>query len=318
MDNEVHNDSQLINKHTTAGLKKKLNKSLKEQGELIEMLDLVNAAIIKLSVSGKMLYANDLFIDLLNQKFGEVYNQKFCHSMFFELLEDEDGLVNFIDRIEEKKFNERIFISKNKTKQEKEIWLWWTVKPIITKKDKHKGYLITGVDISRRKVVENQIIQKNREIEVSNIKLRKANSDLEAKNKELVSKSNQLSKSELQFRNMSESIPLGIFLCNLDGGNEFVNKEYCKISGLTFDNAQNDGWMKAIDPEDLEMVKKRWQNGILKSPINYNIIYQIKNVKNGSIIKVHSVAREMIENGKVVGYVGVIEDITKKEKLLTN
>ena len=63
MDNEVHNDSQLINKHTTAGLKKKLNKSLKEQGELIEMLDLVNAAIIKLSVSGKMLYANDLFID---------------------------------------------------------------------------------------------------------------------------------------------------------------------------------------------------------------------------------------------------------------
>ena len=149
--------------------------------------------------------------------------------MFFELLEDEDGLVNFIDRIEEKKFNERIFISKNKTKQEKEIWLWWTVKPIITKKDKHKGYLITGVDISRRKVVENQIIQKNREIEVSNIKLRKANSDLEAKNKELVSKSNQLSKSELQFRNMSESIPLGIFLCNLDGGNEFVNKEYCKI-----------------------------------------------------------------------------------------
>jgi len=316
MDNEVHNNSQLSNKQYSAELKKKLNKSLKGQRELKEMLDLVNAAIVKLSVSGKVLYANDLFVELLNEKFGEIYKQKFCHSMFFELLEDEDGLVEFIDHIEEKRFTERIFISRNKSNEGNEIWLWWTVKPIVSKKDKNKGYLITGVDISRRKVVENQIIQKNREIEISNTKLRKANSELETKNKELVSKSVQLSKSELQFRNMSESIPLGIFLCNLKGGNEFVNREYCNLSGLTFDEAQNDGWMSAIYPDDLEMVKRRWFHAIQKRPINYNIIYQIKNVRDGNTIKVHSVAREMIDNGNVVGYVGVIEDITRKEKLL--
>ena len=306
----------LVNKQANAGLKKKLNKTLKGQGELKEMLDLVNAAIVKLSVSGHILYTNDLFINLLSDNPGKIYKRKFCHTMFYELMEDEDGLVGFIDNIEEKKFNERVFISKNKSRQEMGIWIWWTVKPIINKKGKHKGYIVTGVDISRRKIVENQIIQKNKEIEISNEKLRKANTDLEAKNSELVFKSKQLTESELRFRNMSESIPLGIFLCDLDGKNEFVNREYCQLSGLNFEEALGDGWMKAIAPGELETVKKRWYNGIQKRPINYNIVYQMINLKNGSILKVHSIAREMIDNDEVVGYVGVIEDITKKEKLL--
>ncbi len=306
----------LINKQANSSLKKKLNKTLKGQGELKEMLDLVNAAIVKLSATGQILYTNDLFINLLNDKFDEIYKQKFCHTLFYELIEDEDGLVEFIDNIEEKKFNERVFISKNKSRQKKDIWLWWTVKPIISKKGKHKGYIITGVDISRRKIVENQIIQKNKEIEVSNAKLRKANKDLETKNRELISKSKQLTESELRFRNMSESIPLGIFLCDLDGKNEFVNKEYCQLSGLTFEEALGDGWMDAVDANDLDIVKKRWLAGIKKKPINYNIVYQLKNIKDGSVLKVHSIAREMIDNDQVVGYVGIIEDITKKEKLL--
>jgi PAS domain S-box-containing protein len=316
MDEIKDTKEEFTNKQVNAGLKKKLNKTLKGQGELKEMLDLVNAAIVKLSVTGEILYSNDLFIDLLNKDFSEVYKKKLCHKMFYELLEDEDGLVDFIEHIDEKRFNERAFISKNKSRHLKDFWLWWTVKPILSKKDKHKGYLITGVDISRRKVVENQIIQKNKEIEISNEKLRKANADLEAKNSELVFKSKQLTESELRFRNMSESIPLGIFLCDLQGRNEFVNKEYCQLSGLSFDQAMGDGWMQAIDPEDLEMVKKRWYGGIQKRPIAYNIVYQMKNVKDGSVIKVHSIAREMIDNDEVVGYVGVIEDITKKEKLL--
>jgi len=303
-------------KKKQSSLVKQLKKALKSQKELIEVLDLVNAAIVKLSDTGHITYANDLFIDLLNQQIDEVLQKKFIRSMFFDLIDDEDGLVDFIDNIGAKQFSEKIFISRNISKQGKEIWLWWTIRPIISKKGKTRGYIITGVDISKRKQVENQIIQKNKEIEISNFKLRKTNNELEESNLQLIDKSNKLITSELRFRNMSESIPMGIFISGVEGGTNFINKEYSKITGLTFEQAQGEGWMKAVHPDDLELVKKRWFNGIQKSPVNYNIIYQIKNVKNSRILKVHSVGREMVYEGKLIGYVGIIEDITRKEKLL--
>lgn len=297
-------------------LKKQLKKTAKSRNNLKEMLNLVNAAILELSPSGKVQYANNLFLSLLNVEYNEIYKQKLNTYYFYELLDDEDGFEDFINHIESKKFNESIFISKNRTKENSVIWIWWTVKPILNKKGKHKGYLLTGVDISRRKQVEDQIFQKNKEIEISNQKLRQANSELESKNNELTAKSQQLTKSELRFRNMSESIPLGIFLCDLEGRNVFVNNEYCQLSGLTYEEALHDGWTRAISEEDKDLVTKRWFNGIKKSPINYNVIYQIKNVRTGNLIKVHAIAREMLDNDKVAGYVGIIEDITKKEKLL--
>lgn len=297
-------------------LNKKLKKALKSQQALFEMLNLANAAIVKFSPFGKVLYANDLFVRLLNVKFEGIYKKKFCHSMFYSLLNDEDGLVDFIDHIEEKQFSDKIFITKNTTNTDEEIWLWWTVKPIISKNGKYRGYMITGVDISKRKQVENQIIQKNKEIKVSNSKLRTINTELEKSNAELVDKSKKLITSELRFRNMSESIPLGIFIADVEGKNNFVNKEYSKLTGLSYEQAMNEGWVDAIHPDDIENVKKRWFNGIQKRPVNYNIIYQIKNIKNNKIIKVHSVAREMLNEGQLIGYVGIIEDITKKERLL--
>ncbi len=311
----IQENSEVANPNLNS-LEKKLKTSNKKERALKDILDWVNAAVIKLSKNGILLYCNYLFLDLVKPELNQIIGKKFSPSMFIDIIEDEDEIGKFIEEIPLPHSAGQTFITLNKTKTGKERWLWWNVRSRMSAKGNLKGYIITGVNISKRKEFEIELNKKNKEIEQNNLKLRSINKELEKSNNEIVKKSIELINSELRFRNMSESIPFGIYVCNPEGGNEFVNKEYCKLSGLSFDEALDSGWKKAIHPEDLEMVKKRWLRGIQKSPVNYNVIYRIKNTKNKKIIKVHSIASEMVNEGVIIGYVGILEDITKKEKLL--
>lgn len=297
-------------------LEKQLKSLKKEVKTYSQMLNNANAAIVKLSVSGQILFANKAFQGLLKEPYKNLKGKIFGLSMFCDLLDYDKEIEEFIQRIKTEKATEASFISRNKTREGKEIWIWWSVKPRSNIQGECKAYIITGVDISKRKEVENQLIDKNKEINVSNQKLMAINLELEKMNNQITIKSRELENSELRFRNMSESIPFGIFVCNATGGNEFVNKEYCRISGLSFEEALGDGWLKAIHPSDYEKVKNRWQKGILRNPVNYNIKYQIRNSKSRQNLRVHAIAKEMVSDGEIIGYVGIIEDITKKERLL--
>jgi PAS domain S-box-containing protein len=269
-------------------LEKQLKESKKEVKNLSRMINNANAAIIKLSGQGKIIYANKPFEELLKLPIETLVGKKLELSMFHQLIADDGDINNFIDKQTQPEIKESTFISKNKTKNGHEIWLWWTVKPRMNLKGECKAYVITGVDISKRKEAENEIFIKTKE----------------------------LTNSELRFRNISENIPFGIFVCDSNGGNEFVNKEYTRITGLSYEETLGDGWLKAIHPSDIERVKSRWTKGIKKSRVNYNIKYLIRNVKSYKSIKVHAIAKEMIDNGKLIGFVVIVEDITKKEKLL--
>jgi|GEM_PF-4964495 len=297
-------------------LEKQLKAVSKKERSSREILDWVNAAIVKISKKGNILYCNNLFLELLNHDLTQITSQKFSPSMFVEIIKDEDGIENFFKDISNQSSDGQSYISFHKTRLGEKRWLWWYVRSRISAKGNIKGFIITGANISKRKEFENQLNQKNKEIESNNAQLQQINKELENSNNKIVIKSRELLNSELRFRNMSENIPFGIYVCNAKGGNEYVNNEYCKITGLTFEEAMGEGWTKAIHPDDVEMVQKRWYKGIKRSPVNYSIIYQIKNAKKKRILKVHSIASEMTNNGDIIGYVGIIEDITKKEKLL--
>ncbi|MFN8255124.1 MAG: ATP-binding protein [Bacteroidales bacterium] len=297
-------------------LENQLKALSKKEKSYKETLDWVNGAVLKLSKNGVVLYCNTLFMELVKTNLGPIEGQKFKPNMFVKILKDDDNIGKFIHEIPKQKPAGQSFISLHVTTKKEKKWIWWFVSSKISSKGKLKGYIITGLNISKRKEFEIQLNQKNKEIELSNNKLRHINKALEASNNEILNKTNELVSSELRFRNVSQSIPFGLYVCNPEGGNEYVNDEYCRLTGLTFEESMNEGWTKALHPDDLERVKKRWYKGIQKSPINYNIIYQIKNARNKKNIKVHSIASEMVHNGKLMGYVGIIEDITKKEKLL--
>jgi len=172
------------------------------------------------------------------------------------------------------------------------------------------------------KAKEDLLLSQKREnkfieiIEEKNNKLQKINEELSASNQAIKESINKYSESELRFRIMSQSIPFGVFITNPAGQTNYVNNFYCKLTGLKYKDALGLGWTKAVHPDDVEPVQKRWNNALKKEHLNYNMKYRIVNVQNNMTYQVHTIASEMKHKDELIGYVGVIEDITKEQRLL--
>jgi len=69
----------------------------------------------------------------------------------------------------------------------------------------------------------------------------------------------QVSDAESRFRALSDSVPVGIFLCNTDGRVMYVNERWTEISGRSPNDAAARGWLDGIHPDDEHRVRTAWQ-----------------------------------------------------------
>jgi PAS domain S-box-containing protein len=124
----------------------------------------------------------------------------------------------------------------------------------------------------------------------------------------------KLRESEERYSTLSQVAPVGIFRTDRDGSTTYVNPAWCKISGLCSDDALGNGWLKAVHPDDIEMVQKNWQDSahaIRTSYAEYRFIHP-----DGSVTWVIGQAvPEKDVKGNVVGYIGTITDITERKKV---
>jgi len=121
-----------------------------------------------------------------------------------------------------------------------------------------------------------------------------------------------LRESQQLFKTLAEESPVGIFRTRPDGYTTYVNPKWCELSGLTFDEALGDGWLKAVHPDDKEKLNVNWKSHSksgIKSLAEYRFIRP-----NGDIIWVLGNAIPEIIDGKHKGYIGTITDITDLKK----
>lgn len=82
------------------------------------------------------------------------------------------------------------------------------------------------------------------------------NHDLVVLNQELeervVNRTKALAESEIQFRNMMETIPQIAWTNTYDGDVTFYNQRWYDYTGLSVEQTQTSGWRKTIHPEDLQ------------------------------------------------------------------
>jgi PAS domain S-box-containing protein len=123
-----------------------------------------------------------------------------------------------------------------------------------------------------------------------------------------------LKESELRFRVLAESAPVGIFKTDALGTTNYVNPRWCEISQLSFKEAIGDGWLNAIHPDDRDNLALGWQQTTLissSSKVEYRFIHP-----DGSIAWVMGQAvPQNDKNGNVIGYIGTITDITERKKM---
>src|SRR5690606_17110101 len=67
-----------------------------------------------------------------------------------------------------------------------------------------------------------------------------------------------LRDSEQLFRTLANNAPVGIFQTDIHGDCQIVNDAWCRMAGLTPDEARGQGWVQALHPDDRERVFEEW------------------------------------------------------------
>ncbi|MCC6549081.1 MAG: PAS domain S-box protein [Ignavibacteriaceae bacterium] len=119
----------------------------------------------------------------------------------------------------------------------------------------------------------------------------------------------ELEKSRRLFQTLANVSPVGIFKADANGDTVYVNPRWCELSGLTSEEAKGIGWLKAVHPEDREVIMSEWEKASIEktgSQAKYRFTKS-----DGKIIWVIGNAVPEYNNDEVIGYIGTITDVTE-------
>ncbi len=68
-----------------------------------------------------------------------------------------------------------------------------------------------------------------------------------------------LRESEARYRTAGEAIRYGVWVCNPQGGVEFVSRTFLDLIGKTLDEVKPRGWLDRLPPEDLKPTLDAWR-----------------------------------------------------------
>ncbi|GHO60804.1 PAS domain-containing protein [Ktedonobacter robiniae] len=69
-------------------------------------------------------------------------------------------------------------------------------------------------------------------------------------------------ETEEGLRVLIDTIPQFVWMMRPDGSCEYCNQRWCDSTNMTSEQAQGDGWLQAIHPDDQQRVLERWQSAV--------------------------------------------------------
>ena len=99
----------------------------------------------------------------------------------------------------------------------------------------------------------------------------------------------------------------------MNGSTTYVNPAWCRISGLSSDEALGDAWLSVVHPEDRNSLRAGWVNAVRADTVSsseYRFVHP-----DGSIAWVLGQAVPLKNaEGQTTGYVGTTTDITEHKQ----
>jgi len=146
------------------------------------------------------------------------------------------------------------------------------------------------------------------------LKLASISKEKEESLKELTARNEEIFFREKRFATIAELSPIGLFLTDTLGKCQFVNKRYSDIVGLSFDECMEDGWKNGIYEGDRERIFNTWYESVQKNDEFYINEYRV--VRDNEFRNIAVKAKPIKdEKGKITGFVGMVEDITKAKEI---
>ncbi|MBA2763723.1 MAG: PAS domain S-box protein, partial [Thermoleophilaceae bacterium] len=128
-------------------------------------------------------------------------------------------------------------------------------------------------------------------------------------------RSQELTKqAEERFRMLSTQAPVGIFETDAAGACRFVNDRWQMLTGLSSEEAMDDGWLGALHPDDRDLVATAWSAAIAGDR-EFDLAYRFRR-PDGSVAWVEGIARSVHgPSGDVTGYLGTCADVTARRQM---
>jgi PAS domain S-box-containing protein len=160
-------------------------------------------------------------------------------------------------------------------------------------------------------VLIRKIEDKMLQTEKAEKELRRYSEELEKEILERKKNEAFLQKSQNLFQTLAEISPVGIFRTTPDGSTTYVNPRWSELSGLTLKEAEGNGWLNAVHPDDREIVLEYWKSNILSQKPS-DAEYRFLHKDNSVVWVIGNAVPELIDN-KTIGYVGTITDNTERK-----
>lgn len=124
----------------------------------------------------------------------------------------------------------------------------------------------------------------------------------------------ELHRSEEQFRRLAQISPIGIFHADAQGACTYVNERWCQITGLSLEESLGSGWMRALHPEDREQTLALWQEA-MSNRKSVHMEWRMQQPDGTVYWALGGAATELDEQGNVLGFIGIVNDITERKHL---
>lgn len=122
-----------------------------------------------------------------------------------------------------------------------------------------------------------------------------------------------LLKSKALFENLARISPVGIFRTDIEGRCIYVNERWCEMAGISSEEALNDGWVRAIHPEDRQRVREAWYTSA-KNGRPFRAEYKFQRPDGHTTFVLGQSSAEVNQDGVASGYVGTVTDITEQKQ----
>jgi len=118
-------------------------------------------------------------------------------------------------------------------------------------------------------------------------------------------------ESEELFRLLSSAAPIGIFRADREGRWVYANQRWSEMTGRAAETALGYGWLQAVHPEDREATERLWRTAAEMEMELQDETRFLNPDGNTNWVRWGSRALHG-PDGSLIGYVGVIEDISKR------
>lgn len=122
----------------------------------------------------------------------------------------------------------------------------------------------------------------------------------------------ELQESERRFRNMADHAPVMIWITDEDGSCTYLNRRWYEFTGQTESEALGRGWLEVAHPEDREAAASVFLAANERREA-FTLDYRLRRRDGTYIWAVDAASPRFSGDGRFLGFVGSVLDITKRK-----